>query len=222
MRRLLGGMRSGGDKRRSHLKPFLIPKIYTSEGYPSSVMNLSEWRARLESERKQKDWFFAVNPRSPIPPGKREDFGGLEYYPPNSECRFELKLHEYNEKKTLRMTATSGGEQEYIRWGEFRFRLGGEEYRLQAYKRDPREQRLFVPFRDATSGRETYGAGRYIDLDPERHSVDGGRWILDFNEAYNPFCAYSKAYTCPLTPLENWLDIPIEAGEKKYASEAGH
>lgn len=185
-------------------------------------MNLSEWRARLERERKQKDWFFAVNPGSPIPPGKREDFSGLDYYPPNPEYRFELKLHEYNEKNTLRMTTTRGEAQEYIRWGEFRFKLGGEEHRLHAYKRNQHEQRLFVPLRDATSGRETYGAGRYIDLDPERHGIGGGRWILDFNKAYNPFCAYSKAYTCPLTPPENWLDIPIEAGEKQYASEVEH
>ena len=185
-------------------------------------MNLSDWRARLERERKQKDWFFAVNPRSPIPPGKREGFTGLDYYPPNPEYRFELKLHEYNEKNTLRMTTTSGEAQEYIRWGEFRFKLGGEEHRLHAYKHNQHEQRLFVPFRDATSSSETYGSGRYIDLDPERHGIGGRRWVLDFNKAYNPFCAYSKAYTCPLTPPENWLDIPIEAGEKKYASEVGH
>ncbi len=182
-------------------------------------MNLSEWRERLKRERKQKGWFFAVNPRSPIPPEKRENFSGLDYYPPNSDYRFELELHEYGEKETLKMATTGGEEQEYIRWGEFRFELCDKEHRLQAYKRNPRKQWLFVPFRDSTSGKETYGAGRYLDLQPERHHIGRGRWILDFNEAYNPFCAYSKAYTCPLTPPENWLDIPIRAGEKKYTPE---
>ncbi len=185
-------------------------------------MNLSEWKERLERERKQKEWFFAVNPQSPIPPEKREEFNGLDYYLPNPDYRFELKLHENEERKTLKMATTNGQEQEYIRWGEFRFRLGGEEHTLQAYKRDPREQWMFVPFRDATSGRETYGAGRYLDLESKRHYIGDGRWILDFNEAYNPFCAYSKAYSCPLTPPENWLEVPIRAGEKKYAPETGH
>jgi hypothetical protein len=185
-------------------------------------MDLSEWKEHLERERKQKDWFFAVNPRSPIPPEKREEFNGLDYYPPNPDYRFELKLHEYEEKKKLKMATTGGEEQEYIRGGEFRFKLRGEEYTLQAYKHDPREQWLFVPFRDATSGRETYGAGRYLDLEPERHHIGKGKWILDFNKAYNPFCAYSNAYTCPLTPPENWLDTPIRAGEKRYTSQIEH
>jgi len=182
-------------------------------------MKPSEWRERLERERKQKDWSFAVNPRSPIPPEKREDFNGLDYYPPNPVYRFKLKLHEYEEKKTLKMATTSDEEQGYIRWGEFQFKLGGKEHKLQAYSRDQKEQWLFIPFRDATSGKETYGAGRYLDLQPGRHYLGGGRWILDFNKAYNPFCAYNKAYSCPLTPPENWLDILIRAGEKKYPLE---
>jgi len=194
----------------------------TLEEYSRIVMRLSEWRERLERERKQKNWFFAVNARSPIPPEKRDDFNGLDYYPPNPDYRIELKLHEYEEKKTLKMATTSGEEQEYIRWGEFQFKLDGKEHRLHAYKRDPKEQRLFVPFRDATSGKETYGAGRYLDLEPKRHYVDEGKWILDFNESYNPFCAYNKAYTCPLTPPENWLDSSVRAGEKKYAPQTEH
>ena len=74
----------------------------------------------------------------------------------------------------------------------------------------------WVPFRDKTSGKETYGAGRYLDLEPERQRTAEGKWILDLNRAYNPWCAYSEAYTCPFIPPENWLEVPIRAGEKRY------
>jgi hypothetical protein len=75
---------------------------------------------------------------------------------------------------------------------------------------------LFLPFRDATSGQETYGAGRYIDVGAARD----GRVTVDFNLAYNPYCAYNPSYSCPLPPRENWLDVPIRAGEQDYASES--
>ncbi|MHA1701352.1 MAG: DUF1684 domain-containing protein, partial [Promethearchaeota archaeon] len=71
-------------------------------------------------------------------------------------------------------------------------------------------------FRDETSGKETYGAGKYLDLEEENHKISKGKWILDFNVAYNPFCAYSEKYACPFVPPENWLKVPIFAGEKKY------
>lgn len=182
-------------------------------------MELSSWKQCLERERGFKDWFFAVSQRSPIPPGKRKDFKGLDYYPISPDYLFRLKLHEYKEKGRLRVRTTAGDEQEYIRWGEFRFQLEGKEHKLHVYRRKVDEERLFIPFRDATSGKETYGAGRYLDLQPDKHHTREGKWILDLNEAYNPFCAYSGAYTCPLTPPENWLDIPVRAGEKNYTGE---
>lgn len=87
---------------------------------------------------------------------------------------------------------------------------------LQAYKSDYLQESLFIPFRDITNGKETYSAGRYIDLDSVKHTIDKGKWILDFNRAYNPFCAYNSAYSCPFVPPENWLKVAIQAGEKKY------
>jgi len=104
-----------------------------------------------------------------------------------------------------------------LRWGEFRFKIGDKACTLQAYKSDPNEERLFVPFRDETSGKETYGAGRYLDLDDEHHCTTDGKWILDFNCAYNPWCAYSDAYACPFVDPENWLKVAVRAGEKKYS-----
>jgi len=178
-------------------------------------MEASQWEASIESQRHQKDVFFAHHPQSPVPPWERESFQGLDYYPPDPKYRFELELHEHGEKERIRVKVTGGGEQGYVRWGEFRFQMGGQEQRLQAYKRDPGEERLFVPFRDATSGEETYGAGRYLDLDGGDY-LGEGKWLLDFNQAYNPWCAYSDAYICPFTPPENWLVVPVRAGEKNY------
>jgi len=106
-----------------------------------------------------------------------------------------------------------------VRWGEFRFTIAGEECKLQTYQSDPSEARLFVPFRDATSGQQSYGAGRYLDIESERHLTAAGKWILDFNQAYNPWCAYSEDYVCPFVPPKNWLKVAIRTGEKEYPPE---
>jgi len=181
-------------------------------------LNISEWKSRLEREREEKNRFFILDPRSPVPREERRDLigEGLSYYPPDPDLRFELVLHEHNEKKRVEVATTKGGVQEFIRWGEFRFKVDEKQCVLQAYKNNGEEKRLWIPFRDTTSGEETYGAGRYLDLEPERDITPDGRWILDFNKAYNPWCAYSETYTCPFIPPENWLQVPIRAGEKKY------
>ncbi|RLI36084.1 hypothetical protein DRO55_04210 [Candidatus Bathyarchaeota archaeon] len=179
-------------------------------------MEVSDWKAAIERERRRKDLFFKLHPESPIPPEDRARFTGLDYYPPDPKYKFVAELHEYRDKEKLRMVYTRGGEREFIRWGEFRLKIDGKDVILHAYKSDPKEDRLFIPFRDLTSGKETYGAGRYIDLDGEVDRTPDGKWILDFNKAYNPWCAYNEAYTCPLVPIENWLRVPIYAGEKKY------
>lgn len=179
-------------------------------------MEIEVWKAQVKREREQKDRFFAEHAQSPIPPEDRAEFRGLDYYPPDPEYRFEVELHEHEEKRTLRMAYTNGEEREFIKWGEFRFRIGREECVLQTYKIDAEEERFFIPFRDETSGQETYGAGRYLDLDSVRSRAADGKWILDLNRAYNPWCVYSDKYTCPIVPQENWLTVPVHAGEKNY------
>lgn len=177
----------------------------------------SEWQQALDERRTKKNQYFSENPHSPIPSEERDSFEGLDYYPIDETYRFELPLHEHDEKEQLTVATSTEGEREYLRWGEFQFTLDGEQVTIQAYKSDPNEDRLWVPFRDATSGDETYGAGRYLDLEREEHHTEDGVWILDFNEAYNPTCAYNDRYECPLPPTENWLDVPIEAGERRYS-----
>jgi len=179
-------------------------------------MSIDEWKERIEMERRQKNLFFASYPQSPLPLEDRVAFEGLAYWPPDPEHRFEVELHRHNEKEMINVEDTGGHQRQMWRWGEFRFQLEGQECALQAYKNNPDEQRLFVPFRDKTSGKETYGAGRYLDLEYERDRSPDGKWIVDFNQAYNPWCAYSNDYVCPFVPPENWLKVAIEAGEKSY------
>jgi len=179
-----------------------------------------EWIERIEHDRQAKVEYFRDHPRSPLPPDMRgEAFPGLAYYDPDPDYRFVLELHEHAEKETVTVETTADGEQTYLRWGEFRFEVDGEECTLQAYRPDRDADRFWVPFRDETNDEETYGAGRYIDLEPDEHRTEDGRWVLDFNVAYNPTCAYNYAYECPLIPMENWLDVPIEAGEKDFPAE---
>jgi hypothetical protein len=177
------------------------------------------WTERLERNRQAKVEQFRESPQSPLPPAMRgESFPGLAYYDPDPGYRFVVTLHEHENRERVAVETTADGEQTYLRWGEFRFSLGGEEQTLRVYRPDHDAERFWVPFRDETNGETTYDAGRYLDLDPENHRVDDG-WILDFNEAYNPMCAYNYAYECPLIPVENWLDARVEAGERDFPAE---
>ena len=190
----------------------------------------ADWKAAVERHREEKDEYFRSRPNSPIPADQREAFDGLSYYPPDPDYQFELPLHEHDEKEWVTVGTSTEGEHEYVRWGEFRVEIHGDAVDVQAYKADPDDDRLWVPFRDRTSGDETYGAGRYLDLEPGSHRSDdgdgdgdgdgGGEWTLDFNEAYNPTCAYSDVYECPLPPTENWLNVEIAAGERSYEGPA--
>jgi len=178
-----------------------------------------DWARRIERERREKEAQFRDSARSPLPIAMRGDaFPGLSYYDPDPTYRFDLPLREHDETETLTVETTADGEQTYRRWGEFRFELGGETRSLQAYRPTDGSDRFWVPFRDETNGEETYGAGRYLDLMPDRDRTDG-EWTLDFNVAYNPTCAYNHAYECPLTPAENRLDVRVEAGERDFPAD---
>ncbi len=183
-------------------------------------MDTETWRRQLRDERERKDEFLADHPQSPLPGDAQREFDGLPYYEPDPDLRFELPLREHDEKAPLTVATTADGDREYLRWGEFAFEVDGSEESLQAYKSDPEESNLWVPFRDETNGEATYGGGRYLDLgDPDDRA--GDEWVLDFNRAYSPFCVYSERYECPMVPGENWLDVAVEAGEKVPDLEVG-
>ena len=177
---------------------------------------MEEWKRNVAAERKGKDAFLASDPQSPLSAQDRRGFRGLAYWPPDPAFRYELELHEHDEKRIVEVLDTRKQTRRLWRWGEFRFSVGDHECVLQAYKNDPRSGGLFVPFRDATSGIQSYGAGRYLDLEQDGRLTKDGKWVLDLNAAYNPWCAYSEHYACPFVPPENWLNVVVRAGEKKY------
>ena len=170
----------------------------------------------IEQERKEKDHWFRESHESPIPHELRHGSQGLAYYPVDPDLRFRVKLSLYPTQEVLRFPTSKGTGQDYFRHGYFEFPVEGRTVQLNVYKpvhSHSGREFLFLPFRDATSNKETYGAGRYIDLEPEA----SGMYDLDFNRAYNPYCAYSDDYVCPLPPPENWLPVAIRAGEKAWA-----
>lgn len=172
-----------------------------------------EWRAELLSHREEKDRFFAEHHQSPLPAPEKADFDGLGYYDPDPAYRVEARVDPVESDETFEMEMTAGAPVEYERVALLRFDLDGPR-ELYAYRRPGREGSLFVPFRDATAGEETYGAGRYMEFEVDGAIEDAETVVLDFNLAYFPFCAYNDAFACPLPPAENRLDVRVEAGER--------
>ncbi|MBZ0301693.1 MAG: DUF1684 domain-containing protein [Anaerolineae bacterium] len=163
--------------------------------------------AHLLAQRRQKDDFFKRHPQSPLTPEQQGQFNGLRYYDPNPDLDLTVTVEPFAEKTRVQVQTTTGGVQIYERYGQFTFTVEGEPARLTLYRAD---YGFFLPFVDAGAGTETYPAGRY--LEPEH--LGGNRFLIDFNAAYNPYCAYSDAWTCPITPAENRLKVAIRAGEK--------
>jgi uncharacterized protein (DUF1684 family) len=166
----------------------------------SSMSELTEFRA-------SKDEFFATDHHSPLTHDQQQVFEGLEYFPENPDLRLELEVEEFAEKESIEMQTSTGDIQTHLRYGKIHFRVDHQEVELTLYKD---AHGFFLPFVDDQAGKETYGAGRY--LEPE--SLPDGKLLVDFNYAYNPYCAYNDLYSCPLTPWENHLKVPIMAGEK--------
>lgn len=163
----------------------------------------------LIEHRRAKDELFAKSSQSPLAHDRRHGFEGLDYYDPNPELAFTLPIQPTDHAE-VRVQTSDGAERVYRRFGRVEFEVDGVPANLTLYGTG--HPGLFVPFRDATSGSETYGAGRYLDVEPN----DDGTITIDFNYAYNPFCAYDDAYSCPLPPVENWLQVPIRAGERIF------
>lgn len=173
-----------------------------------------EYKDAVEGFRLDKDEFFQTQSGSPIPEVERAAFGGLPYYRVDEALRFDertLEPYTGEEPSHFQIPTSDGQLRPAHRAGVLRFDLGGAPLQLTAYTFDGGNgESLFVPFIDETSGTETYGAGRYLDLEPE----EDGTYTLDFNLAYHPSCVYDPKYSCPLTPAENRLSLRIEAGER--------
>lgn len=170
-------------------------------------------------EREIKDSLFRIPGQSPLPTISAMDtFRGLRYFPPDSSYRVKAFFERIEDGQPFRMESTGEVQDIYLPFARAHFRIKGKEevltifQNLRLLKEDAYQDYLFIPFRDSTSGRLTYGGGRYLDIRiPQSDSV-----ILDFNKAYNPYCAYSYEYSCPVPPEENTLSVAIKAGEMAY------
>lgn len=167
--------------------------------------------SELAHQRQHKDEFFRSSPHSPLGSKQKRNFEGLAYYGENPDLRFDVEVERFEKQEKVRMHTSTGEVQEYYKYGTFDFDANGTRARLTVYSSgEPGDG--FVPFTDSTSGKETYGAGRYLELE----WLGGNRFHVDFNQAYNPWCAYSPHYSCPIPPRENRLSVAIRAGEKDY------
>jgi len=182
------------------------------------ALDRAAMRASWEDWRADRDSLFASD-ASPLPPAARDTFGALPYFPYDSLLAVPAALVPALRPDTALFPTTTGELRPMTVAGQLVFTAGGVERRLVAYQAvgaiaaiQAREGggRLFVPFRDDTSGRETYGGGRYLDLDVDA----SGRYALDFNRAYHPYCVYAPEFSCPLPPPENTLGLPVTAGER--------
>jgi uncharacterized protein (DUF1684 family) len=165
----------------------------------------------LAEFRAARERLIHGHPQSPIPPERRAGVHGLDHWPYDPDMRFEAAV-EPAEPERLIAHSLDGDPYPLDRIGRVRLPIGElEVYWIQVYGGG-----VFIPFRDATSGTESYGAGRYL-LDTIKGADLGGageRLVLDFNYAFNPSCAYDPRWSCPLAPAANWLAVPVRAGER--------
>ncbi len=202
---------------------------------PVALLDLVDWRRRVgdlyrtsgpaavETFRKGRDELFKSHPQSPIDPEERHVFAGLKYFAYDPAYRVPAKMAAADGSELLIDTGGDDGAIHYRRAGELHFRLAGEPCKLTVLSLVQYAGGLFVPFKDPTAPTQTYGAGRYLFdtakntdglvLETTSGSPDV---VVDFNYAYNASCAYSPRWACPLAPPENFLRVPVRAGELLY------
>ena len=197
---------------RIYILAFLLSLTATLQAQDKKALKESQaWQRNLNKEFK--------NPKeSPLTAKDRAHFKKLEFYPINGEYIVWAILTPTPQEDTFAMKTTTERRPMYRKYGELKFELHGKLYTLNVYENTELKSRegfadyLFLPFTDLTNGEESYAGGRYIDLRiPKGDSI-----LVDFNRAYNPYCAYNSRYSCPIPPPENFLEIPIPAGVKAF------
>lgn len=185
-------------------------------GVYEEVREASDPRAAWNRWREVRDEMFARHPQSPIPAGERGSFRGLTYYDYDPAARVLAAVEDAEPHHVDIQTSGDGGPYGFTRFARAAFELVGERLSLDLYWLDGYGGGIFLSFRDATSGTETYGACRYL-LDSVKGAdlgTEDGRLVLDFNFSYNPSCAYDPRWVCPLATPANRLTVPVRAGER--------
>lgn len=170
--------------------------------------NPEQYKTTILNERAAKDEQFRTTEDSPI--ADKESFHGLHYFAPDLSYRIKANISPYmKDDKEVVVNYTDGTSEKYEKYGYANFKIGDQEQKLLLLKN---ESIISVLFKDATSGKETYGGGRYLDYPVSE--IKNNVIILDFNKAYNPYCVYQESYACPVPPKENTLSVAILAGEQ--------
>lgn len=161
----------------------------------------------VDAMRREKDQYFRQHPQSPLTPEQQDLFDGLRYYDYNPALDLTVSVEPVTGEHEIVIETTTGDTRRYTRFGRFSFEVERQTVALTVYEAP---YGYFLPFVDANAGSETYPAGRYLEPD----ELPDGRLHVNFNLAYNPFCAYNAGWSCPITPAENRLSVAIRAGEK--------
>jgi len=197
--------------KKSVVFAFLLIAVFGFGQEKFDASKVKAFQDELNSE-------FASKGKSPLTESDRKDFKSLDFFAPSSDFFVLADFKRTESEKPFKMKTSTDRTPVYVKYGELAFEIKGRKFRLNVYqnveliKKKGFEDYLFLPFSDLTSGKETYIGGRYIDL-----KIPTGNVVsVDFNTAYNPYCAYNHKFSCPIVPLENDLDIAIDAGVKKF------
>ena len=199
------------------MKNLLTAFIFACISYAAGAQTYAEQIEKFRDDYKQE---FLNDPRSPL---KRVDFKYLDFYAANESYRVTATFKKVKDKKGFMMQTHSGIEKHYYKYGKVTFMLHGEQYSLFIYqsenllKKEGMEDYLFLPFTDATNNIATFGGCIYLDF--KMADIKNNQLIIDFNKAYNPYCAFGEGYSCPIPPRENDMEIKIVAGEKLFLKE---
>ena len=179
--------------------------------------NAQTYQETIQKHRKSYKEAFLKEERSPV---KTADIQYFDFFEIDSTFRVKCFFTKTNSPSTFNIPTVDGKQKEYFKYGILSFKIKGKKLQLNVYQslalmRIPKYKNyLFIPFKDSTSGKETYGGGRYLDI--ETTDIQGDVVILDFNRAYNPYCSFGNGFSCPIPPNENHLKVLIEAGEKNF------
>lgn len=180
-------------------------------GQENQVKQAEEFQLKLNSEYKDAE-------HSPLLEEDLAHFEALDFYPISKKYIVEATFVRTKKEKVFKMKTSTSRTPMYKKYGELHFEIEGKQFKLNVYQNIELSRKpgfkdyLFLPFSDKTNGKETYIGGRYLDMRiPKSKTV-----IINFNKAYNPYCAYNYKYSCPIVPLENDLDIEIKAGVKRF------
>lgn len=216
------------DNREHSLAVFLFATILllTSCGQPdkkqdaqSDIDSSDVYTLEVRKDRLEKDKYLLTAPNSPIKASDMEQFKGLAYFPIDKSYVFATVLQRLASPEEVTIATSKDRPRIMLHIGALPFSFDGKKYALQVYApKDTSDGNYwFIPFTDGSSGKDSYGGGRYIDID----DVTSDSTFLDFNYAYNPYCSYNERYDCPIPPPENALPIFIRAGERNYPLHHG-